>query len=107
MPLQLVKPEIFRYKSSDGTEIEGALLLPSNYDGGHSKLPLVTLVHGGPTGRWADSVQSWEQLLVAHGYAIFYPNVRGSTGYGEKFIEMNRADWGGGDFKEGWQALTR
>jgi dipeptidyl aminopeptidase/acylaminoacyl peptidase len=97
--VQLVKPEIFRYKSFDGTEIEGALLLPANYDG-HSKLPLVTLVHGGPTGRWADSVQSWGQLLVAHGYAIFYPNVRGSTGYGEKFVEMNRADWGGGDFKD-------
>ena len=97
--VQLVKPEFFRYKSSDGTEIEGALLLPANYDG-HSKLPLITLVHGGPTGRWADSVEGWGQLLVAHGYAIFCPNVRGSTGYGEKFVEMNRADWGGGDFKD-------
>jgi dipeptidyl aminopeptidase/acylaminoacyl peptidase len=97
--VQLVAPELFRYKSFDGTEIEGALLLPANYDG-HSKLPLITLVHGGPTGRWADSVEDWGQLLAAHGYAIFYPNVRGSTGYGENFVEMNRADWGGGDFKD-------
>jgi dipeptidyl aminopeptidase/acylaminoacyl peptidase len=97
--VQLIKPEFFRYKSFDRVEIEGALLLPSNYDG-HSRLPLITLVHGGPTGRWSDSVQDWGQLLVAHGYAIFYPNVRGSTGYGEKFVEMNRADWGGGDFKD-------
>ena len=97
--IQLAKPEYFRYKSFDGAEIEGALLLPANYDG-HSKLPLITLVHGGPTGRWADSVQSWGQLLVERGYAIFYPNVRGSTGYGEKFVEMNRADWGGADFKD-------
>jgi dipeptidyl aminopeptidase/acylaminoacyl peptidase len=97
--VELIKPEYFRYKSFDGTEIEGALLLPAKYDG-HSKLPLVTLVHGGPTGRWADSVQTWGQLLVGHGYAIFYPNVRGSTGYGEKFVEMNRADWGGGDYKD-------
>jgi len=97
--VQLIKPEYFRYKSFDGTEIEGALLLPANYDA-HSKLPLITLVHGGPTGRWSDSIQSWGQILVGHGYAIFYPNVRGSTGYGEKFVESNRADWGGADFKD-------
>jgi dipeptidyl aminopeptidase/acylaminoacyl peptidase len=97
--VQLVKPQFFRYKSFDGTEVEGALLLPANYDG-RSRLPLITLVHGGPTGRWSDAVQTWGQLLVGHGYAIFYPNVRGSTGYGEKFMEMNRADWGGADYKD-------
>jgi dipeptidyl aminopeptidase/acylaminoacyl peptidase len=37
---------------------------------------------------------------VARGYAVFYPNIRGSIGYGQKFIEMNRGDWGGGDFKD-------
>jgi dipeptidyl aminopeptidase/acylaminoacyl peptidase len=37
---------------------------------------------------------------VSRGYAVLYPNVRGSTGYGSKFVEMNRADWGGGDFKD-------
>jgi dipeptidyl aminopeptidase/acylaminoacyl peptidase len=97
--VDLVQPEFFRYKSFDGTEIEGALLTPPGYDR-HTKLPLITLVHGGPTGAWSDSVQTWGQMLVARGYAIFYPNVRGSTGYGEKFMEMNRADWGGGDFKD-------
>jgi dipeptidyl aminopeptidase/acylaminoacyl peptidase len=97
--VQLVKPEFFRYKSFDGTEIEGALLVPANYDS-HSRLPLIALIHGGPPGRWSDSVEDWGQLLVAHGYGIFYPNVRGSTGYGQKFVEMNRADWGYGDFKD-------
>jgi len=58
------------------------------------------LVHGGPTGNWRDAVDAWGQLLVARGYAVLYPNVRGSVGYGEKFLEMNRADWGGGDFKD-------
>ncbi len=97
--VELVKPEIFRYKSFDGTEIEGALITPPGYDG-HSKLPLIALIHGGPTGAWSDSIQTWGQMLAARGYAIFYPNVRGSTGYGEKFVEMNRSDWGGGDFKD-------
>ncbi len=92
-------PEFYKYKSFDGLEIEAALLKPAGYDG-KAKLPLVVRVHGGPTGRWRDSIESWGQLLAARGYAVLYPNVRGSIGYGQKFIEMNRADWGGGDFKD-------
>jgi dipeptidyl aminopeptidase/acylaminoacyl peptidase len=95
----LVKPQLYKYKSFDGLEIEAALLKPSNYDG-KSKLPLIALIHGGPTGAWESSIEAWGQLLVARGYAIFYPNIRGSIGYGEQFIESNRADWGGGDFKD-------
>src|SRR5262249_52292653 len=95
----LVAPEFYKYKSFDGQEIEAALLKPSSYDG-HSKLPLIALIHGGPTGAWQDAVEVWGQLLVERGYAIFSPNIRGSTGYGHKFIESNRADWGGGDYKD-------
>jgi dipeptidyl aminopeptidase/acylaminoacyl peptidase len=95
----LAKPEFYKYKSFDGAEIEAALLKPSTYDG-KSKLPLVALIHGGPTGAWESSIEAWGQLLVARGYAVFYPNIRGSIGYGEKFIESDRADWGGGDFKD-------
>src|SRR3984893_11863651 len=95
----LAAPEFYKYKSFDGVEIEAALLKPTVYNG-KSKLPTIVLVHGGPTGNWRDAVDIWGQLLVAHGYAVLYPNVRGSVGYGEKFMEMNRADWGGGDFKD-------
>jgi dipeptidyl aminopeptidase/acylaminoacyl peptidase len=95
----LAKPEFYKYKSFDGAEIEAALLKPSTYDG-KSKLPLIALIHGGPTGAWESSIEAWGQLLVARGYAVFYPNIRGSIGYGEKFIESDRADWGGGDFKD-------
>jgi dipeptidyl aminopeptidase/acylaminoacyl peptidase len=95
----LVAPEFFRYKSFDGLEIEAALLKPSAYDG-KSKLPTIVLVHGGPTGNWSESIESWGQLLVARGYAVFYPNVRGSLGYGDNFVKMNRSDWGGADFKD-------
>lgn len=94
-----MKPEFLRYKSFDGVEIEAALLRPPASPNG-VRLPLIVLVHGGPTGRWSDSFESWGQLLVARGYAVLYPNIRGSVGYGQKFIEMNRADWGGGDFKD-------
>jgi len=98
-PYGLIAPEFYKYKSFDGVEVEAALLKPAGYDG-KSKLPTVVLVHGGPTGNWRDAVDIWGQLLVARGYAVLYPNVRGSVGYGEKFMEMNRADWGGGDFKD-------
>jgi dipeptidyl aminopeptidase/acylaminoacyl peptidase len=95
----LVAPERYKYKSFDGLEIEAQLLKPANSDG-KSRFPLIAIIHGGPTGSWRDAVEPWGQLLAAKGYAIFYPNIRGSSGYGEKFIESNRGDWGGGDYKD-------
>jgi len=97
--IALIKPEIVRYKSFDGTEIEALLLKPRGYVEG-AKIPLVVMVHGGPIGVWTDLPEGWGQLLAARGYAIFYPNIRGSLGYGQRFVEMNRGDWGGGDFKD-------
>jgi dipeptidyl aminopeptidase/acylaminoacyl peptidase len=97
--LTILQPEWFRYKSFDGVEIEGSLIKPKGYVAG-TRVPLIVLIHGGPTGAWQDSIESWGQLLAARGFAIFYPNIRGSTGYGHKFVEMNRADWGGGDYKD-------
>ena len=97
--LGIIKPEFLKYRSFDGTEIEGSLLKPAGYVEG-TKAPTVILIHGGPTGRWADSFESWGQLLASRGYVVFYPNIRGSSGYGHKFIESVRADWGGGDYKD-------
>jgi dipeptidyl aminopeptidase/acylaminoacyl peptidase len=96
----LAAPELVTYKSFDGQPIEASLLLPRGTPSGRGPLPFVLLIHGGPTGRWADAFEPWGQLLAARGYAVLYPNVRGSTGYGHRFVEMNRADWGGGDFKD-------
>jgi dipeptidyl aminopeptidase/acylaminoacyl peptidase len=98
--IPLVAPRFLKYKSGDGVEIEAALLTPSDPAPASRLLPLVVLVHGGPTGRWSDSFEPWGQLLASRGYAVLYPNIRGSTGYGHPFVEMNRADWGGGDFKD-------
>jgi dipeptidyl aminopeptidase/acylaminoacyl peptidase len=97
--IPLIAPEILKYRSFDGVEIEAALLRPSGLAAG-VRAPLIVLVHGGPTGRWSDAFNPWSQLLASRGYAVLMPNVRGSTGYGHKFIETNRADWGGGDFKD-------
>jgi len=97
--LALARPELLRYHSFDGTEIEAALLMPPESRQG-TRLPLVVLAHGGPTSRWADRLEPWGQLLAARGFAVFYPNVRGSTGYGHRFVTMNRGEWGKEDFKD-------
>ncbi len=97
--IALVKPEIIQYPSFDGKQIEAALYKPTGYKEG-ARVPLVLLVHGGPTSRYADRFDAWAQLLAARGFAVLAANPRGSTGYGHEFIELNRFDWGGGDYKD-------
>jgi dipeptidyl aminopeptidase/acylaminoacyl peptidase len=96
--IPLVTPKVFTYKSFDGLPVEATLYLPVNASA--AKLPLVALIHGGPTGSFANSYNAWAQLLVQAGYAVFCPNIRGSTGYGWEFITANRRDWGGNDYKD-------
>ena len=98
--VSLTAPTFVHYKSFDGVDIEAALLNPAGGASSAPHLPFVVIVHGGPTGRWADSFEAWGQLLASRGYAVLYPNIRGSTGYGQRFVEMNRGDWGGADYKD-------
>ncbi len=93
------KPEFVTYKSFDGLPIEAALFRSEAASNGQAG-PFIMLIHGGPTARWSDRVDTLTQLLVAHGYSVMQPNIRGSLGYGHKFIELNRGDWGGADFKD-------
>jgi dipeptidyl aminopeptidase/acylaminoacyl peptidase len=91
--------ELYRYASFDGTMIEAALYRGEGAAGAQPR-PLVVLVHGGPAGAWRNRFDGLTQLLVARGYTVMQPNIRGSIGYGQKFLTSNRADWGGGDFKD-------
>ncbi|HYP54187.1 MAG TPA: S9 family peptidase, partial [Pyrinomonadaceae bacterium] len=99
----LGRGEVVRWKSKDGTEIEGILLYPVGYEAG-KRYPLVTLVHGGPAGAWTEGFPaSWGNyghVWAGKGWAVFYPNVRGSSNYGERFQLSNVRDWGGGDFQD-------
>ena len=84
---KLPKIEIVKWKSKDGQECEGILETPPDYQSG--KLPMIVELHGGPTASTLMGMQFWiygRTLLPAKGYAVFSPNYRGSTGYGDKFM---------------------
>ncbi|HEY3612524.1 MAG TPA: S9 family peptidase [Gaiellales bacterium] len=83
-----------RWTAPDGREIEGIVTLPS----GEGPFATVLHVHGGPIWAFQDTQPSDSVLaLVAHGYAIFEPNSRGSTGRGQEFASLVVHDMGGGD----------
>ncbi|MEG8279814.1 S9 family peptidase [Streptomyces sp. AHA2] len=91
---------VHRWRSGDGTEIHGLLLLP--VDRPATALPLVVVVHGGPTGAatslYAQGTQRGDALLLAQaGCAVLLPNFRGSLGRGREFMAANIGDLGGGD----------
>jgi dipeptidyl aminopeptidase/acylaminoacyl peptidase len=89
----VAQPEEIRFER-DGTELQGWLLTPPGADGG--EYPLVVEVHGGPHVMWSTGGTVWHefQTLAARGYAVFWCNPRGSTGYGEAFAEAIAGDWG-------------
>jgi dipeptidyl aminopeptidase/acylaminoacyl peptidase len=99
----LGESEVITWKSTDGYTVEGILLKPVGYVQGQ-RYPLKVDVHGGPTGAHTNGFKSgWGspgQFYAGQGWAVLYPNPRGSTGYGEKFMRANIKDWGGGDFRD-------
>jgi dipeptidyl aminopeptidase/acylaminoacyl peptidase len=85
--------------SSDDFEVQGWLILPEHPVG---KLPMVTLVHGGPASAVVPSFggPGLTSELLARGYAVFRPNPRGSYGQGERFTLANVRDFGHGDLRD-------
>jgi dipeptidyl aminopeptidase/acylaminoacyl peptidase len=84
---------------NEGLRLEGVLTLPPE---GVAKAPhkLVVYPHGGPHSRSARGFDFTVQTFAAHGYAVFQPNFRGSSGYGQKFIDADHGDFGGGDMRD-------
>jgi dipeptidyl aminopeptidase/acylaminoacyl peptidase len=84
------------YAGADNTPIQALVVTPPGYDAA-KRYPAIVLIHGGPQGNWSDSWgYRWNpQMFAARGYVIFMPNPRGSTGYGQKFVEQISGDWGG------------
>jgi len=83
---QLVEPELVRYRSFDGLEIPAFLYRPR---GAQGPLPFVVNFHGGPEGQHRPAFNAAVQALVARGFGVLQPNVRGSTGYGREFHRLD------------------
>jgi dipeptidyl aminopeptidase/acylaminoacyl peptidase len=101
--LALGESELITWKSSDGMDVEGVLLKPVGYQAGR-RYPTLVVAHGGPSGVTLNNFRmgglEGGQVWANQGWAVFYPNPRGSSNYGEKFLKSNIVDWGGGDFKD-------
>ena len=95
--------EVITWKSSDGAEIEGVLLKPVGFEAGR-RYPTLVVAHGGPAGAYVNGFRlggiEGGQVYAGKGWAVFYPNPRGSSNYGQKTLAANVNDWGGGDFKD-------
>jgi len=92
--IRMGKQETIRYKAADGLEIEGVLIHPVERKK-KERVPLIVAVHGGPESHITDGWLSWYatpgQVFAGRGFAVFYPNYRGSTGRG---LEYSKGDYG-------------
>src|ERR1035437_3225421 len=95
----LQKPEDVSCTGAMNQKVHGLLLKPARFDPA-KKYPLIVLIHGGPQGAWSDNWgYRWNpQIFANQGYIVFMPNQRGSTGYGQKFVDDISGDWGGNAF---------
>jgi dipeptidyl aminopeptidase/acylaminoacyl peptidase len=97
--LKLSHGEYVHFKSKDGTTVAGYLYKPLDYTSG-KKVPTILRPHGGPVWAYYGEFAHLAQLLTANGYAVLFPNPRGSTGYGQKYAQAIFADWGNKDFQD-------
>lgn len=111
IPERLLSPgEDLSYTSFDGLRVSARLYMPSEELGFIGKRPVVYYLHGGPQGQERPDF-SWFsmpliQFLTLQGFAVFVPNVRGSTGYGLSYTKHVDRDWGGMDRLDHVHAMT-
>ncbi|MGA7359401.1 MAG: prolyl oligopeptidase family serine peptidase, partial [Candidatus Sulfotelmatobacter sp.] len=81
----------YRWKADDGTTVEGMLIYPPG-EFESKKLPMLTFIHGGPADADGNHFEAdwyqWAALAATNGWLVFEPNYRGSTGYGDKFLQQ-------------------
>src|SRR5262245_47443531 len=97
--LQLVPVERVPYKGAGGWDVDGFFMKPVGWVAG-KKYPMILTVHGGPAGQYGFDWYHEFQVYAAKGWAVFFCNPRGSTGYGEKFERGIELNWGGDDYAD-------
>ena len=98
---QMTPLEEFWVDGADGAKIHTFMIRPPNFTPSR-KYPVLMLIHGGPQGFWGHAwTYRWNaQVFAAAGYLVVMPNPRGSTGYGQKFVDEINNDWGGRAFDD-------
>lgn len=100
---RLAAQEVVKFKAKDGLPLEGILVRPLDEKKGQ-RYPLIVYVHGGPEGHhsngWMTNYSEPGQVAAARGFAVFYPNYRGSTGRGVAFSKMGQGDPAGKEFDD-------
>jgi pimeloyl-ACP methyl ester carboxylesterase len=100
-PELLAAGEDASFDSHDGLRVSARLYLPSGELGLEGPRPLVYYIHGGPQSQERPNFAWFSmpliQALTLDGFAVFVPNVRGSTGYGAEYAQRVDRDWGGDD----------
>jgi prolyl oligopeptidase len=92
------KAELVQWESFDGLKIQGFLYLPN--DQGSKRFPLIVREHGGPSLAYGYKFEMEARYYASHGYATLLPNPRGSAGRGVRFLEMNRGNIEGDDYRD-------
>ncbi len=85
---ELVDPELVRFSSFDGLEVSAFVYKPNSFLE-NQKLPVVINIHGGPESQYTPGFAPLSQYLVQNGFVVVAPNVRGSSGYGKKFLSLD------------------
>jgi dipeptidyl aminopeptidase/acylaminoacyl peptidase len=98
---QMTPLEEFWVDGAEGAKVQSFMVKPPNFTPGQ-KYPVLMLIHGGPQGFWGHAwTYRWNaQVFAAAGYLVVMPNPRGSTGYGQKFVDDINNDWGGRAFDD-------
>lgn len=101
--IDMPRQETITYEARDGLQLDGIVVYPTDYKEGQ-QYPTIMVIHGGPESHysngWLDRYSSPVKYAAAQGYALFFPNYRGSTGRGVEFSKLSQNDYAGKEFDD-------
>jgi len=103
-PSLFVEPKLIKYKSFDGLEIPAFLWLPPGWEKKKGEIPFIIHFHGGPESQFRPYFQRHFNYLLLNGYGILAPNIRGSSGYGKKYMDLDNYKKRMDSVKDGYYA---
>lgn len=99
---ELMRQEAITYQARDGLEVQAIVIYPANREQGGN--PLVVIAHGGPESHYSNGWLTYYsrpgQVFAGDGYAVVYPNYRGSTGRGVAFSKLGQSDYADEEFND-------